>query len=89
MNISGEFLSSSMNGHLDNQIKGGQLLYIGMGIGLVSGLLCASIIACSNYYKAKRIINNSKTITYNTNDDEIIIKELFDSIDKRELIQVI
>ena len=87
MNISGEFLSSSSNSRLDNKIKGGQLFYIGFGIGLICGILCACIIACVNYYKPKRI--NSNTITINTNDDEIIIKELFESLGKREIFQVL
>ena len=87
MNISGEFLSSSSNSRIDNKIKGGQLFYIGFGIGLIGGILCACIIACVNYYKHKRI--NSNTITINTNDDEIIIKELFESLGKREIFQVL
>lgn len=87
MNISGEFLSSFSNSRIDNKIKGGQLFYIGFGIGLIGGILCACIIACVNYYKPKRI--NSNTITINTNDDEIIIKELFESLGKREIFQVL
>lgn len=92
MNISGEFLSSSSNSRLDNKIKGGQLFYIGFGIGLIGGILCACIIACANYYKHKRINSNTisiNTITINTNDDEIIIKELFESLGKREIFQVL
>ena len=90
MNISGEFLSSSSNSRLDNKIKGGQLFYIGFGIGLIGGILCACIIACVNYYKPKRINSNTITInTINTNDDEIIIKELFESLGKREIFQVL
>lgn len=90
MNISGEFLSSFSNSRLDNKIKGGQLFYIGFGIGLIGGILCACIIACVNYYKPKRINSNTITInTINTNDDEIIIKELFESLGKREIFQVL
>ena len=51
MNSSQEVLGSIINGHINDQIKGGDLFYIGTGIGLSSGLLCACIIACSNYYK--------------------------------------
>jgi hypothetical protein len=77
MNSSQEVLGSIIN----DQIKGDDLFYIGTGIGLSSGLLCASIIACSNYYKRKQSINTNAA-----NDDTIIIKELFT---KREIFQVI
>jgi hypothetical protein len=80
MNSSQEVLGSIINGHINDQIKGGDLFYIGTGIGLSSGLLCACIIACSNYYKRKQSINT------NAANDTIIIKELFT---KREIFQVI
>ena len=80
MNNSQEVLGSIINGHINDQIKGGDLFYIGTGIGLSSGLLCACIIACSNYYKRKQSINT------NAANDTIIIKELFT---KREIFQVI
>jgi hypothetical protein len=73
-----EVLGSIINAQ---QIKGGDLFYIGTGIGLSSGLLCACIIACSNYYKRKQSINTSAA-----NNDETFIKELFA---KGEIVQVI
>jgi len=73
-----EVLGSIINHH---QIKGGDLFYIGTGIGLSSGLLCACIIAHVNYYKRKHTINTSAL-----NDDETFIKELFA---KGEIVQVI
>jgi|LakMenEpi03Aug12_release.lakeMendotaPanAssembly.Ray.scaffolds.fasta_scaffold197112_2 hypothetical protein len=81
MNSSQEVLGSIINGHINDQIKGGDLFYIGTGIGLSSGLLCACIIACSNYYKRKQSINTNAA-----NDDETFIKELFA---KGEIVQVI
>lgn len=81
MNSSQEVLGSIINEHINHQIKGGDLFYIGTGIGLSSGLLCACIIARSNYYKRKQSINTNAA-----NNDEIIIKELFT---KREIFQVI
>lgn len=80
MNNSQEVLGSIINGHINDQIKGGDLFYIGTGIGLSSGLLCACIIACSNYYKRKQSINT------NAANDTIIIKELFT---KKKIFQVI
>jgi hypothetical protein len=81
MNSSQEVLGSIINGHINDQIKGDDLFYIGTGIGLSSGLLCACIIACSNYYKRKQSINTNAA-----NDDETFIKELFA---KGEIVQVI
>ena len=78
MNNSQEVLGSIINGHINDQIKGGDLFYIGSGIGLSSGLLCACIIARSNYYKRKQSIN--------TANDTIIIKELFT---KRVIFQIV
>jgi hypothetical protein len=71
-----EVLGSVINAH---HIKGGDLFYIGTGIGLSAGLLCACIIAHANYYKRKRAINT-------VSNDETFIKELFA---KGEIIQVI
>jgi hypothetical protein len=77
-NSAEEVLGSIINA---DHIKGGDLFYIGTGIGLSSGLLCACIIAHANYYKRKHTINTSVV-----NDDETFIKELFA---KGEIIQVI
>uniref|UniRef100_A0A6C0D3W2 Uncharacterized protein n=1 Tax=viral metagenome TaxID=1070528 RepID=A0A6C0D3W2_9ZZZZ len=71
-----EVLGSIINAH---HIEGGDLFYIGTGIGLSAGLLCACIIARANYYKRKHAINTAS-------NDETIIKELFA---KGEIIQVI
>ena len=76
-----EVLGSIVNGQINDQIRGDDLFYIGTGIGLSSGLLCACIIACANYYKRNRTINTSAT-----NNDETFIKELFA---KGEIVQVI
>jgi len=86
MNSSQEVLGSIINEHINHQIKGGDLFYIGTGIGLSSGLLCACIIARSNYYKRKQSINTNAANNNAANNDEIIIKELFT---KREIFQVI
>lgn len=51
MNISGlDVLGSVISNH---QINEDHLLYIGMGIGLSGGLLCAIIIAHYKYIKFK------------------------------------
>jgi hypothetical protein len=76
-----EVLGSIINPLHNHNIKGGDLFYIGTGIGLSAGLLCACIIAHANYYKRKHAINTSAV-----NDDETFIKELFA---KGEIIQVI
>ena len=86
MNSSQEVLGSIINGHINDKIKGGDLFYIGTGIGLSSGLLCACIIAYSNYYKRKQSINTNAANDDSANDDTIIIKELFT---KRGIFQVI
>jgi hypothetical protein len=71
-----EVLGSIINA---DHINGGDLFYIGIGIGLSAGLLCACIIAHANYYKRKHAIITAS-------NDETIIKELFA---KGEIIQVI
>ena len=51
MNISSlDVLGSVISNH---QVSEDHLLYIGMGIGLSSGLLCASIIAHYKYIRLK------------------------------------
>jgi hypothetical protein len=54
MNISEtQYLYSSIS-HNRDPINPDDLFYIGTGIGLATGVLCASIIAYSNYIKKKR-----------------------------------
>jgi hypothetical protein len=85
MNISGEeVLSSIVSPH---QVRGGDLFYIGIGIGLSSGVLCAAIIVHSKYIKRKR----DKGINYvcNDKDDTTDIKAIIDYFDTKQPIQVI
>lgn len=85
MNISAEeVLGSVISNH---QVKGGDLLYIGIGIGLSSGVLCASIIAHYKYIKRK----HDKDINYvcNDKDDTTYIKAIIDYFDTKQPIQVI
>ena len=58
----------------ENKVKGGDLFYIGMGIGLSSGLLCAIIIAHYKYIKFK----NKPPISdlSNDKDDTTIINAI-------------
>jgi hypothetical protein len=81
MNISSEVLDSSISNH---HIKGGDLFYIGCGIGLSGGMLTLIVIAHYKYYKRKQRIKSSAA--NNANNDEIFIKEF---LDKHEIVQVI
>jgi len=85
MNISGEEVLSSIVS--PDQVKGGDLFYIGSGIGLSGGLLCAAIIAHYKYIKRKR----DKGINYvcNDKDDTTTIKAIIDYFDTKQPIQVI
>jgi len=85
MNISGEEVLSSIISH--HQIKGGDLFYIGSGIGLSSGLLCAAIIVHSKYIKRKR--DKGINYVYNDKDDTTTIKAIIDYFDTKQPIQVI
>ena len=71
MNISAHILTSVIADPISHNINGSQLIYIGFGIGLVSGLLCASIIAYSKYYKRVQSVNKCETL-YCEDDDTII-----------------
>jgi hypothetical protein len=77
MNNSHDFLASSISHHY---VKGSQLIYIGFGIGSISALLCASIIAYSKYIKRLQNVNKCKTM-YCEDDDTII--------DGKQVIQVL
>lgn len=70
MNNSDDFLASSITHH---SVKGSQLIYIGFGIGSISALLCASIIAYSKYYKRLQNVNKCKTMYC---DDDAVIQVL-------------
>ena len=59
MNISAHILTSVIADPIRHNINGSQLIYIGFGIGLVSGLLCASIIAYSRYKRWLIIYNET------------------------------
>jgi hypothetical protein len=87
MNISSEVLDSSISNH---HIKGGDLFYIGCGIGLSGGMLTLIVIAHYKYYKRKQRIKSSAANhannANNANNDEIFIKEF---LDKHEIVQVI
>ena len=58
----------------ENKVKGGDLFYIGAGIGLSGGLLCAIIIAHYKYIKLK----NKPPISdlSNDKDDTTIINAI-------------
>jgi len=70
MNNSHDFLASSIDGYSHHSVKGSQLIYIGFGIGLISALLCASIVAYSKYNKRLQNVNKCKTIY--CEDDAVI-----------------
>ena len=71
MNNSDDFLGSSIS--LDH-VKGSHLIYIGFGIGSISALLCASIVAYSKYNKRLQNVNKCKTMY--CEDDDTIIKAI-------------
>ena len=60
----------------ENKVKGGDLFYIGAGIGLSGGLLCAIIIAHYKYIKLK--LKNKPPISdlSNDKDDTTIINAI-------------
>jgi hypothetical protein len=70
MNISGDFLSSSIGDYSHDPVKGSQLIYIGFGIGLIGALLCASIVAYAKYNKRLQNVNKCKTMY--CEDDAVI-----------------
>jgi CRISPR/Cas system CSM-associated protein Csm5 (group 7 of RAMP superfamily) len=67
MNNSDDFLASSIS---HDHVKGSQLIYIGFGIGSISALICASIIAYSKYNKRLQNVNKCKTMY--CEDDAVI-----------------
>jgi hypothetical protein len=85
MNSTGQELLGSIISH--HQIKGGDLFYIGSGIGLSGGLLCAAIIAHYKYIKRKR--DKGINYVYNDKDDTTDIKAIIDYFDTKQPIQVI
>jgi len=81
MNNSDDFLGSSIS---HDHVKGSHLIYIGFGIGSISALLCASIVAYSKYNKRLQNVNKCKTMY--CEDDDTIIKAI---IEGKQVIQVL
>jgi hypothetical protein len=81
MNNSHDFLASSIS---HDHVKGSHLIYIGFGIGSISALLCASIVAYSKYNKRLQNVNKCKTMY--CEDDDTIIKAI---IEGKQVIQVL
>jgi hypothetical protein len=84
MNSSEGVLGSIINHH---QIKGGDLFYIGSGIGLSGGLLCACIIAHYKYIKFKASLVSSDVPNRVANDkDDAIIAVIIDYFDTKQCL---
>jgi hypothetical protein len=66
------------------QIKGGDLFYIGSGIGLSCGLLCACIIAHYKYNKFKASL--VPNCVPNRKDDDAIIAVIIDYFDTKQYL---
>jgi len=79
-----EVLGSIINPLHNHNIKGGDLFYIGTGIGLSSGLLCAGIIAHYKYIKFKANRDITKEIVHNDKDDDAIIAVIIDYFDTKQ-----
>jgi hypothetical protein len=88
MNSSEGVLGSIIN---HDQIKGGDLFYIGTGIGLSGGLLCACIIAHYKYikFKASLVPSDVPNRVHNDKDDDATIAVIIDYFDTKQPIQVI
>jgi len=78
-----EVLGSIINPLHNHNIKGGDLFYIGTGIGLSAGLLCACIIAHYKYIKFKASLMSRK-IEHNDKEDEAIIAVIIDYFDTKQ-----
>jgi hypothetical protein len=78
-----EVLGSIINPLHNHNIKGGDLFYIGTGIGLSAGLLCACIIAHYKYIKFKAS-HVSRKIEHNDKEDEAIIAVIIDYFDTKQ-----
>ena len=82
MNISSlDVLGSVISNH---QVSEDHLLYIGMGIGLSSGLLCASIIAHYKYIRFKASLTTN--VVPNDKDDDATIAVIIDYFHTRQSI---
>jgi hypothetical protein len=82
-----EVLCSIINPLHNHNIKGGDLFYIGTGIGLSSGLLCACIIAHYKYIKFKASLMSrdiTRKIKHNDKEDEAIIAVIIDYFDTKQ-----
>jgi hypothetical protein len=79
-----EVLGSIINHH---QIKGGDLFYIGTGIGLSGGLLCACVIAHYKYIKFKASLVSSDVHNRVANDkDDAAIAVIIDYFDTKQCL---
>jgi hypothetical protein len=80
-----EVLGSIINHH---QIKGGDLFYIGTGIGLSGGLLCACIIAHYKYikFKASLVSSDVHNRVANDKDDDAAIAVIIDYFDTKQYL---
>jgi hypothetical protein len=85
MNSSEGVLCSIINHH---QIKGGDLFYIGSGIGLSGGLLCVSIIAHYKYikFKASLVSSDVPNRVANDKDDDAAIAVIIDYFDTKQCL---
>jgi hypothetical protein len=83
-----EVLGSIINPQHNHQIKGGDLFYIGTGIGLSGGLLCVCIIAHYKYikFKASLATRHVTNDVHNDKDDHIAIAAIIDYFDTKQSI---
>jgi hypothetical protein len=85
MNSSAEEVLGSIINH--HQIKGGDIFYIGSGIGLSGGLLCACIIAHYKYIKFKASLMSSDVHNRVANDkDDAAIAVIIDYFDTKQYL---
>jgi hypothetical protein len=84
MNSSEGVLGSIIN---HQHIKGGDLFYIGCGIGLSGGLLCVCIIAHYKYIKFKASLVPSDVPNRVANDkDDVAIAVIIDYFDTKQCL---
>lgn len=82
-----EVLCSIINPLHNHNIKGGDLFYIGTGIGLSSGLLCVGIIAHYKYIKFKASLVPSDVPNRVANDkDDVAIAVIIDYFDTKQCL---
>jgi hypothetical protein len=85
MNNTQYVLGSIINPQHNHQIAGSHLFYIGTGIGLSSGLLCACIIAHYKYikFKARLATRDVPKGSHNDKDDSATIAVIIDYFDSK------